>query len=77
MARSATIASPRRGLRRPDAAAYIGVSLTKFDELVRDRRMPPPLRIDKCVLWDVRDLDEAFDALRDGDAAAVMDGVTL
>jgi predicted DNA-binding transcriptional regulator AlpA len=54
-----------RGLRREQAAAYIGVSPTKFDQLVADRRMPHPLRIDGCVVWDVQQLDLAFDALRD------------
>lgn len=54
---------PRRGLRREDAAAYVGVSPTKFDALVEDGRMPKPFRIDGCVLWDIRRLDLAFDAL--------------
>lgn len=55
--------APRRGLRRCEAAAYVGVSESKFDELVRERKMPPAFRIDGCVLWDVRRLDLAFDAL--------------
>jgi hypothetical protein len=42
---------------------YIGVSASKFDELVRDGRMPPPKRIDARKLWDIRDLDVAFEAL--------------
>lgn len=54
---------PRRGLRRPEAAAYIGVSTTKFDELVRDRRMPGPKKIDGAIVWDIVALDAAFDAL--------------
>ena len=33
---------------------YVGVSPGKFDELVRDGRMPPPKRIGRKV-WDVRD----------------------
>ena len=57
----------RRGLRRDAAASYVGVSPTKFDELVKDRRMPKPFHIDGCVLWDIRKLDAAFDALRDGE----------
>jgi predicted DNA-binding transcriptional regulator AlpA len=56
-----------RGLRREDAARYVGVSATKFDDLVKDGRMPKPFRIDGCVLWDIRELDAALDALRDGD----------
>jgi len=29
--------------------------------------MPQPLRVDGCVIWDVRDLDVAFDALKDSE----------
>ena len=34
-----------RGLQREVAARYIGVGLTKFDEMVRDGRMPGPKRV--------------------------------
>ena len=54
---------PPRGICRNEAAAYIGVSPCKFDEMVGDRRMPAPKRIDGRKVWDVRDLDLAFDAL--------------
>jgi excisionase family DNA binding protein len=54
---------PRRGLSREEAATYVGISAGKFDELVRDRRMPAPRRIDRRKVWDIRDLDVAFDAL--------------
>jgi predicted DNA-binding transcriptional regulator AlpA len=54
---------PRRGLSREEAAMYLGISASKFDELVRDGRMPRPKRIDTRKIWDVRDLDVAFDAL--------------
>jgi excisionase family DNA binding protein len=53
---------PRRGLSRVEAAAYIGVSPGKFDELVRDGRMPAPKRIDGRKVWDIQNLDVAFDA---------------
>jgi hypothetical protein len=56
-----------RGPSRVQAAAYIGVSPTKFDEMVADGRMPKPKRIDGRRVWDIRKLDIAFDAL-DGDA---------
>jgi hypothetical protein len=58
-------AYPPRGLRREDAAAYIGVGTTKFDEMVRNGRMPAPKRVDGCVIWDRYRLDEAFEALPD------------
>jgi excisionase family DNA binding protein len=54
---------PRRGLSRNEAAMYIGISAGKFDELVADGRMPAPKRIDGRKVWDVRELDLAFDAL--------------
>jgi hypothetical protein len=54
---------PRRGLSREEAAIFVGISPTKFDELVRDGRMPSPKRIDGRRLWDIRELDMAFDAL--------------
>ena len=67
MTRSTALSSvrpiPRRGLSRAEAAMYIGISASKFDELVRDGRMPGPKRIDGRKIWDVRDLDVAFDAL--------------
>ena len=55
----------RRGLSRYQAAAYVGIGVTKFDELVADGRMPMPKRIDSRKIWDIRELDLAFDALPD------------
>ena len=54
-----------RGLSRAQAAAYIGISTTLFDEMVGDGRMPRPVRINSRVLWDRLQLDEAFAALSD------------
>ena len=54
-------------MSRDEAAMYIGISASKFDELVRDRRMPGPKRIDGRKVWDVLQLDLAFDALPDDD----------
>lgn len=54
---------PPRGLSRVQAAAYIGVSPSLFDAMVKDKRMPPPLRVNSRVLWDRLQLDEAFAAL--------------
>ena len=58
--------APRRGLRRDEAAQYLAISSSKFDQLVHDGRMPKPMHIDKCAIWDVRELDRAFDDLKDG-----------
>ena len=53
------------------AAAYIGVSPSLFDEMMSDGRMPKPVRINARVVWDRVQLDEAFaelsDTNRDGD----------
>jgi hypothetical protein len=56
---------PPRGLRREAAAAYIGVSTSKFDETVADGRMPRPKYVDGCVIWDRYQLDAAFTDLPD------------
>jgi predicted DNA-binding transcriptional regulator AlpA len=67
---------PRRGLSRDEAAMYIGISPSKFDELVADGRMPGPVKIDSRKVWDIRHLDLAFDALpRDNPAPNSWDGV--
>jgi predicted DNA-binding transcriptional regulator AlpA len=60
---------PRRGLSRDEAAVYVGVSATKFDEMVDAGTMPNPKEIGARRVWDLRALDSAFDALPDaGDA---------
>lgn len=56
---------PRRGLSREEAAMYLGVSASKFDQMVTDGRMPLPKRIDSRKVWDVHALDLAFDSLPD------------
>jgi predicted DNA-binding transcriptional regulator AlpA len=64
---SHVVSNPRvvipRGVSRGEATSYIGVSPTTFDALVKDGRMPPPKRIKSRTVWDVRQLDEAFEAL--------------
>ena len=62
-----------RGLSREQAAAYVGVGATKFNQLVEDGRMPPPKHVDGRVIWDRYGLDQAFEALDaadDGDEIA-------
>ncbi len=56
---------PPRGLSRVQAAAYVGVSPSLFDEMVRDGRMPKPKRINSRTVWDRYRLDEKFEALPD------------
>lgn len=54
--------SPRL-ISREAAAAYLCVSPNKFDEMVRDGRMPRARRIDARKVWCVRALDGAADNL--------------
>lgn len=60
---------PPRLLDRRASAAYVGLSATKFDELVCDGRMPKPKKIDRRRAWDIRALDSAIDALPGGEDA--------
>jgi excisionase family DNA binding protein len=61
--RADAIAYPPRGMSREEAARYIGVGTTKFDEMVADRRMPQPRQIDGRTVWDRAELDIEFSAL--------------
>ena len=53
----------KRGFNRSEAADYIGVGTTKFEDLVNQRRMPQPRLMDKRMVWDVCELDEYFEKL--------------
>jgi hypothetical protein len=56
------------GLAEPEAAAAVGVSASKFRQLVSDRRMPKPRRIDGRLIYDVDELRAAFKSMpHDGD----------
>jgi predicted DNA-binding transcriptional regulator AlpA len=54
------IAYPPRGLDREEAARYIGVGVTKFDQMVADGRMPRPKKVDGRVIWDRLKIEAAF-----------------
>ena len=59
---------PPRLMRAINAAAYLGMSETKFRELVHAGKIARPKRQDGLVSWDIRDLDAFADALpRDDD----------
>lgn len=68
--RSQVLALEPRGLSRLEAAAYVGVGTTLFDDLVRDKRMPQPTHIGGRRVWDRHKLDEAFDRLNGAPATA-------
>lgn len=53
----------RRGLSRHEAARYVGVSVSKLDQMVDEGQMPEPFRVGARVIYDLTKLDAAFDAL--------------
>ncbi len=63
-----------RGLSRVQAATYVGVGATLFDEMVEDSRMPAPKRINSKTVWDRQALDEAFAGLPTAEDANPWDG---
>jgi predicted DNA-binding transcriptional regulator AlpA len=53
-----------RLISREAAAAYVNVSPTTFDAMVKDGTMPKPRRLSgRRKAWDVRALDAAVDNL--------------
>ncbi len=65
-----------RGLSRSEAAAYIGVGVTKFDRMIDDGQMPRPKVLGGRRVWDRMALDIAFAALPDEEGAASPDHET-
>lgn len=57
------------GFRRTEAAAFIGVSPSKFDQMVKAGDMPEPHRIGGVVIWRGDELQAAFDRLTGRDGA--------
>ena len=55
--------TPRRGLSRVEGAVYLGISPSKFDQMRADGRIGAPKLIDGRKVFDIRMLDDAFDAL--------------
>lgn len=58
-----------RGLSRDEAAAYLGIGSTLFEDLVAQGQMPAPRALNGAVRWDRLELDRAFEKLprRGGD----------
>lgn len=54
---------PPLGLARAEAAEYVGVGVTLFDQMVDDGRMPQPRVINTRLVWDVDELRTHFKAL--------------
>ena len=55
------------GLSRETAAAFIDVSPSKFDEMVKDGRMPKPKHIDARRVWSRTAIEKAFARLPGGE----------
>ena len=55
-----------RGLSRAAAAGYIGVSISKFNELLRDGSLPISKRFGQVQVWDRLELDFLFTEGRRG-----------
>jgi excisionase family DNA binding protein len=68
-----SLAYPPRGMSRDEAARYVGVGSTKFDEMVADGRMPRPKRVDGRVVWDRLRLDMAFSDLPEDEKVNPLD----
>ena len=56
-----------RGLSREQAAAYVGLGTTFFKQLVAEEKFPKPVKIGARLVWDIRELDAAFDSLKDSE----------
>lgn len=72
---SDSLAYPPRGLSRDEAARYVGVGTTKFDEMVKDGRMPRPKRVDGRNIWDRIAIEAAFTELPSADNRNFFDGL--
>lgn len=70
--RADPVSYPPRGLSRDESARYVGVSPSKFDQMINDNLMPKPKRVGGRVIWDRIAIDIAFtdlpeDGAEDGD----------
>jgi predicted DNA-binding transcriptional regulator AlpA len=75
MSRSAVIPPEARlGLSRAEAAEYIGVSTTLFDQMVEDGRMPRPKEIGARRVWSRPALELAFANLPEPGGSANLPG---
>ena len=57
--------TPRRGLSRVEGAVYLGISPSAFDQMRADGRVGSPKLIGGRKVFDIRMLDDVFDALPD------------
>jgi hypothetical protein len=62
----------RRGLDQLEAAAYVGVGVNKFRDLVERGLMPTPKLIDGARRWDIEALDIYFGALPEDNSGSAQ-----
>lgn len=74
--RAAAVIPPeaRIGMSRTEAAEYIGVSTTLFDQMVEDGRMPRPKEIGTRRVWSRPAVESAFANLPDAAGSASLPG---
>jgi hypothetical protein len=60
------VARAARLVDRRHAAAYVGVTAGRFEQLVRDNVVPPPVMVDNKRRWPIALLDVARDAVVSG-----------
>jgi hypothetical protein len=63
MACEPEVARDTRLVDRRRAAAYVGVTAGRFEQLVRDNVVPPPVMVDNKRRWTIALLDGARDAV--------------
>lgn len=51
-------------LDRQLAAAYVGVTIGRFERLIREQIVPEPVVVGRKPLWSARLLDQSVDAIR-------------
>jgi predicted DNA-binding transcriptional regulator AlpA len=52
-------------MRADRAAAYLGMSTSRFQRMVDDGEMPKPIKMHSMVLWDRSELDDAVENWKD------------
>jgi predicted DNA-binding transcriptional regulator AlpA len=51
------------GLQINEAAAFVGVGVTTFRALIKERKMPPPRILGGVKTWDATELRAAYRAI--------------
>lgn len=51
---------PKLGYRAQEAASYLGLSESKFHDLIKQKRIPEGDLIDRCRVWRVDTLRDAY-----------------